>query len=339
MKVLITGGTGFVGSHTTAALVGGGHEVRMLVRSPSKVGPALAPHGIDPPGVVEGDVTNRSSVRAALAGCDAVLHAANVFTFDPGEAEQMAQVNEEGTEIVVGEAAEAGIDPIVHVSSFVALLPAAGAPLDGDSPVGEPPTPYSASKAAAERVARRYQAAGAPVVITHPGSVWGPHDPYVGESASLAISVLRGRLPVTNDGWLPVSDVRDVAAIHTAAMVSGRGPRRYLAVGHDVRFREMIGSIGEVTGRRLGSLPVPAVAGLAVGKAADWVRRVTGADLPISHEPVWLVTNGVPTDSSKARTELGIEFRPLTETLADTIAWLHEAGLVSSRQAGRLARS
>ncbi len=325
MKILVTGGTGFVGTHTVAALLQAGHQVRLLARSPAKVPPAFEPHGVEPEDVVAGDVTDREAIRAALRGCDAVLHAANVFTFDDRQAEAMRRVNEEGTEIVLGEAAAAGLDPIVHVSSFVALLPASGT-VTGDSPVGDPDPPYSASKAAAERIARRFQDEGAPVVITHPGSVWGPDDPYLGESAALAIAALKGQMRLLNDGLLPVSDVRGVAAIHAAVMEPGHGPRRFLAVGHDVPFRQAVRMIGEAAGRNLWSLPVPAPMALATGRAADWARRRFGIDLPLAREPIWLIANGSPTDSSKAREELSVEFRPVEQTFADTVNWLQRAG-------------
>jgi nucleoside-diphosphate-sugar epimerase len=77
----------------------------------------------------------------------------------------------------------------VHVSSYSALLPRRSErPLDGDSPVGAPPVPYAASKAASERIARDLQERGAPVAITYPGMVWGPQDPHLGETSQVAHS-------------------------------------------------------------------------------------------------------------------------------------------------------
>src|SRR5690606_11511295 len=112
-----------------------------------------------------------------------------------------------GTAIALGQAAEAGLDPIVHVSSYVALLPGRpGRPLDGDSPVGTARTPYAASKAAGEATARALQARGAPVRISYPGMVWGPHDPHLSESSRLALALLAGRLPLMPPGTVPVVD-------------------------------------------------------------------------------------------------------------------------------------
>ncbi len=336
MRVLVTGGTGFIGSHTVAALVKQGHRVRLLARSHDRVDPALAPHGSPATEVVIGDVTDQDTVLAAVTGCEAVIHAANVFSFDPGRTETMNTVNEQGTELVLAEASRAGLDPIVHVSSYVALLPS-DKPLTADSEVGLPAPAYSRSKAAAERIARRFQADGVPVVITYPGSVWGPHDPYLGESGRLAQNALRGRFRLLNDGLLPISDVRDVAAAHAAVLQPGLGPRRYVVVGHNPRFRALIARLGELAGRNLWSIPVPATMALATGRAADWASAKLGTNLSLSYEGPWLVANASEADSTIAIEELGIDFIPLDTTLTDTVKWLHEAGHITRRQAGTFA--
>ncbi len=156
MRVLVTGGTGFVGSHTVAALVRQGHWVRLLARSQDRVEPALVPHAVEASDVVIGDVTHQSTVEQAMAGCDAVIHAANVFSFDPRQIETMRTVNDRGTELVLAEASLLGLDPIVHVSTLAVFLPS-DQPLTPESEVGRPAPDYSKSKAAAERIARRFQ--------------------------------------------------------------------------------------------------------------------------------------------------------------------------------------
>jgi nucleoside-diphosphate-sugar epimerase len=126
-------------------------------------------------------------------------------------------VNVRGTDIVLGTAHRLGLDPIVYVSSEVALLPPAhGEVLTPDSPVQRPPGPYCRSKADAELVARKYQALGAPVVSVLPAAVWGPQDPHLGEGATMAANVLRNRYPVVMPGGMHIVDVRDVAAVLAA---------------------------------------------------------------------------------------------------------------------------
>ncbi|GMQ92732.1 MAG: SDR family NAD(P)-dependent oxidoreductase [Acidimicrobiia bacterium] len=336
MRVSVTGGTGFVGSHTVAALVKRGHWVRLLARSDDRVAPALAPHEVEASDVVIGDVTDQSAVERALAGCDALIHAANVFSFDPRKAEIMSTVNERGTELVLAEASRVGLDPIVHVSTLAVFLPS-DQRLTRDSEVGNPAPAYSKSKAVAERIARGFQADGAPVVITYPGSVWGPHDPYLGESNRFAQNILRGKFRLVNQGPLPICDVRDVAAVHAAVLQPGRGPRRYVVAGHSPGIRALMGRLGELTGRNLWSIPVPASMALAAGGAADWARSRLGVDLALSYEAPWVLAHSNEADSTATIHELGIDFTPLDATLTDTVKWLHETGHVTSRQAGTLA--
>ncbi len=336
MKVTVTGGTGFVGSHTVAALSRAGHKVRLLVRTPEKIEHALGPHGIESPDYLVGDVTDPGSVDTALDGADALIHCANMFTFDVRHIEQMKRVNEEGTELVLSTAVKRGLDPIIHVSSTVALLPAK-APMTEDTPTDAPTPGYAATKAAADRIARRLQSEGAPVVIIYPGLAWGPHDPTLGESSHFAMNILRGRLRLLNDGPVAISDVRDVAEAHARVVEAGRGPRRFIVVGSNPMFRSLVTDVGRLVGRNLGSIRVPGWMGTGTGKLADWARTRFGWDLPLSYEPPWYVANGDIADGSRAATELGIAYTPRETTLRDAITWLNGAGHVSDKQAGNLA--
>src|SRR5207247_2402833 len=103
MLVTVTGGTGFVGSHSVAAIVRAGHRVRLLVRDEARVRPALDPLSVDASGldVVVGTVTDEAAVATAVAGCDAVLHAASVYSFDSRLRTQMRAVNAAGTGTVL----------------------------------------------------------------------------------------------------------------------------------------------------------------------------------------------------------------------------------------------
>jgi dihydroflavonol-4-reductase len=125
MRVLVTGGTGYVGSHTVAALAEGGHEVRLLVRDSRRVTAALTPLDLQLPDLdtMVGDVTDPAAVDQAVRDCEAVVHAGSVYSFDSRDAGRIRQVNVRGTDLVLGVAHRAALDPIVYVSSIVALLP------------------------------------------------------------------------------------------------------------------------------------------------------------------------------------------------------------------------
>jgi dihydroflavonol-4-reductase len=149
----------------------------------------------------------------------------------PREAEKALATNARATEIVLAAAVGATLDPIVHVSSYVALLPSRDV-LRSNSPIGVGAPAYPRSKVQSELIARRHQARGAPVVTTYPGAVAGPHDPYFGDTAFTIAMILQNRMPFALPGGWPVADVGYVANAHAAMLQPGRGPRRYLLGGH-----------------------------------------------------------------------------------------------------------
>jgi dihydroflavonol-4-reductase len=335
MRVLITGGTGFVGSHTAAALVRSGHEVRLLVRSPERVVTSLGPLGVSTPDIAVGDITDADSIDAALSGCDALVHAASVYSLDPRDARKIAATNVRGTEIVLGAARRAGVDPIIYVSSYVGMLPTIDV-LGPDSPVGHPTPPYARSKAESEIVARRHQEKGAPVVSVYPGSVWGPLDPYCGESCRLLSGILRRRLPFAISGSLPIADVRYVAAVLAATIEPDKGPRRFMVGGHDTGWNPLFAMLRRLTGRRLPTIPTPRPVALGFGRVMDGVQRFLPGKAPLGYEVVYIPTRDARTDDSRTGAELGVHPPPLEQTLTDMIRWMVEAGRIPAKAAGKL---
>lgn len=337
MRVLVTGGTGYVGSHTVAALVGAGHDVTVLARSPDRVAPALRPLGVTDVRTSVGDVTDPDSVERAMGGHEAVVHAASVFSMDARKADEMRAVNVKGTETVLDIATRLGLDPIVDVSSELALLPpVGGVVLTPESPVGRAPVPYCRSKADSEAVSRRFQERGAPVVSVMPAAVWGPQDPHLGEGALLCMNVLKGSYPFVMPGGMHICDVRDVARVHAAVMEPGRGPRNYLVGGHYLSMKAIQRTLGEVTGRRIGSVVMPKSFLAGFGRLADWVQRRVRRRLPWTYEGIWVLNCEARCDDSRTREELGVEPRDIRETFSDTVRWLVSSGRLTPRQAGKL---
>lgn len=224
MRVLVTGGTGFVGGWTAKAIADAGHSVRFLVRNPARLKTSVAKLGVDVSDFAVADISDRDSVREALNGCDAVVHSAALVATDPRETSRMLSTNMAGAQNVLGQAVELGMDPIVHVSSFTALFRPNLATLSADLPVAGGTDGYGQSKAQIEIYARGLQDAGAPVNITYPGMLLGPP---VGDQFGEAGEGVRSALwmhviPGRGAAWLIV-DVRDVAALHAALLESGRG--------------------------------------------------------------------------------------------------------------------
>ena len=330
--VLLTGATGFLGVHTTRHLLDSGHHVRAMVRSPERLAQHLEPLGVEPEDarveVVPGDMTDRSAVEEAVAGCDAAVHAAATFSFRRRDRDAMQRQNAVGARTVLEAAMKAGCRSLVHVSSTVALTRPGGRLVDGTSPLGEGFGPYSESKIASERVARELQDAGAPLAIVNPGGILGPHDPYLGESNELVVNILRGRLPAMPRGCVPYVDVRDTAEVIVAALDHPGG--RFIVPGTDVP--DLPARLREVTGRRLPVVTIPPV----LAEAAAMPGYLTGwGFLPGAAEGVRTVAAANRFDAGATTTELGISGRPLEESLRDTIRWMVEAGHLSAKAAGR----
>ena len=335
MKVLVTGGTGFVGSHSVAALLRQGHSVRLLVRSVERIRPALAPFGIENVEAVAGDVLDRSSIERAAEGCDATLHCGSVYSLNPRMAATITRTNVAGTENVLSIASARGHDPIVHVSSYVALIGEKGGTLSPDCSPTEPPGPYFQSKAGSDRVARMYQNRKLPVVITYPGSVWGPHDPHCGESCQMARFILKNYWRFSVDGTLLVSDVRDIAEMHAALMQKGRGPRRYLAPVQNISLSNLMAVFSDVTGRKIRTTALPGWSMRTAMKAVDLLQRGLKLRLPFNYQAVYCSTLQHIGDDSATLKDLGVQARPLRETLADQVKWMVKAGLLDPRHAGK----
>ena len=321
MRVLLTGGTGFVGGWTAKAIVDAGHSMRFLVRNPARLQAGVATLGVDVADFAVGDITDRESVREALRGCDAVVHSAALVATDPRQAARMLTTNMEGAQNVLGQAVELGLDPIVHVSSFTALFRPGLQTVTADLPVFGGTDGYGRSKAQVEVYARGLQDAGAPVNITYPGMVLGPPvGDQFGEAGEGVKAALRLRaIPGRGAAWMVV-DVRDVAALHAALLEPGRGPRRYTAGGHRLPVRELARLIGDAAGIRILVVPVPDTALRAAGELLDKAGRFLPFETPITAAGMQYYTQMPASDDSPSERELGITYRDARSTVSDTVA-------------------
>jgi dihydroflavonol-4-reductase len=333
--VLVTGATGFVGSHTASALLDAGHDVRVLARDPAKVAAVPAFAGRDV-AVVEGDVTDAAAVRAAVAGCDAVVHAAAQVALDARRAEQTRQVNVEGTKHVVGGALDAGAACVVHVST-VALFGLGRRMVTVDSPLAAGRGPYAQSKLEAETWVRDQQQDGAPVVSVYPGGVHGPDSPSFSEGHRATTVWLR--MPPHTEGGTSIVDVRDLARLHVALLERPDRPARVMAGGHYLAWARLVRVLADVTGRRLTPIPMPGPVLRFAGRVGDLAASLVGVETIWSSESMETATRSPRYDSTSADRILGPDgFRPVEETFADEIAWMAGAGHLSARLAGVLAR-
>lgn len=334
MRVMITGGTGFIGYHTAQSLLQGGHDVHLLIRSEEKMrrlfGDAITEFTV-------GDVTDPVAVARALGGCDAVVHTAAMVSIDKKDAELVHETNVGGTRLVMDEAIAQELDTIIHVSSVTALYDPEAEFLNEYSPPGAASNAYGKSKVECEIFVRELQASGAPIHITYPASVIGPDDPALTEPHQGLMTYLMSAVPVPPSGnqWV---DVRDTAIAHRRLLEGDLTPGRYTLGGHFVPWTQLVDMLMQLTGRRIRKIPVPGAMLLGLGRLVDYFNDVRDKplDIPLTYEAMVYATNWIKMDNSKCRGELGLEFRPLEETLRDAIVSLVAAGELEAEKAGDL---
>jgi nucleoside-diphosphate-sugar epimerase len=354
MRVGLTGGTGFVGSHCLARLLAEGHSVRMLIRDPDKVRRALAMHEITSPDASDEDLarlgvefgvaelTDREQVRAAFDGCDGVIHAAALLATGPRHETSMRAFNPASTDTVIATVRELGIDPVVYLSTMGCFADARpGDTVDAQREPGAGIGGYTASKSDAERVARRHQEEGAPVVCVYPGVITGPVDPNptYSESTRAIKNLVEHRSPALPLGAaLPFADVREVAEVCVRSLEPGLGPRRYIMGTEWHQLGELVDIVRQVTGRTLRVANLPAQVIEPASRIADLLMRRTPVTLPVSGEDMRMLLSGVGgepiLDQRPIKEDFDLPRIPFADSIADTVRWMARAGIISPRHAG-----
>jgi nucleoside-diphosphate-sugar epimerase len=339
MRILVTGGTGFIGSFATSALTEAGHDVRLLARDPAKADRVFANHPAGPAEVVRGDVTDAASVQAALAGVDGVLHAAAVVAVSRKRAAEVLATNATGTRHVVGGAVDAGVGRIVHTSSVSALFTPQRPRVTPDTPVADPDSAYGKSKAEADLYVRGLQDGGAPITIVYPGGVLGPHDPNptLGAGHGAVVTNYKSGTPIIKGGGWSIVDVRDVADLYVACFGPEPVPPRLVLGGRTLDTDVLNRTLAEVAGRKVRRLPMPAGMLRGVGRVNDLLMRIFPVDFALTGEGMDYLTRWEPSDDALALEVLGHPLRPTSETLADTARWLCQAGHLDPKYVPALA--
>lgn len=314
-KTLVTGGTGFIGSHLVRELARRGDDLRLLVRESSTT-EHLAGVEYEP---AVGDVLDRDSVAKAMKGVDRVFHVAGTTSMRRSNRDRVFDVNVGGTLNVMEEALRAGTAHAVLTSSAGAVGPAEpGGTADESQPfkAGGLGIAYINAKHDAEGVAMRVAARGLPLVVVNPSFVIGPEDPS-GTSNGLVRRLLLRRIPAYTDGALNIVDVRDVAAGHLLADENGHEGERYLLSGRNFTLQRLFADLSRIA----GVPPPPLKIDGRLILASIMALEQAGLPAPASSDEVRSGMQWWTYRNDKARSELGFKPRPHEETLEDTVRW------------------
>ncbi len=322
MNLLVTGGTGFLGSTLVPLLVEAGHRVRLLQRSGAPGAEAL---GVE---VVRGSVLAAAAVRAALDGVDAVHHLAGRVDFDGKDPAALYALHVQGTRTVLEAAVSTGVKRVVlaSTSGTIAVFREERTGTEADPyPLREVAGwPYYLSKIYQEKAALRIaRDSGLPLVVLNPSLILGPGDVRL-SSTDVVWKFLKRRVPAMPGGGLSFVDVRDAAQAFAAALERGRPGERYLLGGANMTFRELFGRLERLSGVAAPRLSLPSRANVAGARLLEKLASWRGAEPPIDSASVEMGERFWYCDSHRAEEELGFRSRDPQDTLSETVRWLRQ---------------
>jgi farnesol dehydrogenase len=312
MKVLVTGGTGFLGSAIVRALEARGHQPVVFARSAGRA---------DGRAGIAGDVRDRAAVLAAARGCDGICHTAALVSVWRRRRADFDEVNVVGLRNVIGAAAELKTGRVVYTSSFLALPPNGyEQPCEWND--------YQRTKVAADREALRAAGDGVPLVIVYPGVVYGPGPLTEGNLVGRMIADhLAGRLPglLGASRLWSYSFIDDVAQGHVRALESGRIGERYLLCGENAPQMRVFELVREQVGGKLPRrIPVAAATAAALVEYAG--ARVLGRVPMLTPGVVRILACDWAFESTLAERDLGYHPRPLASGLGQTLPEILKLG-------------
>jgi dihydroflavonol-4-reductase len=330
---LVTGASGFIGSHVVRILVEHGVKVRALVQE----GVPLANLDDLPVERVAGDLRDAASLERAVDGCDTVFHLAAIYAYWLPDPSLMYRVNVEGTVRLLGAALARGVRRVVHTSSIAAvgIAPGEGG-ADEDTPFNSWDTAdhYVLSKYMGELEALRFNQLGLPVVVVNPAFPYGANDIAPTPTGVLIQRYIAGQNPFVFRGGLNVVPVQDVARGHWLAALRGRPGQRYILGGHNLSYRDFADAVTDAAGVKRPRWEVPTAPFARVGKVLEWVSD------HVTHRPPLMVDRSLRYSTErnlffkidKARRELGYEPGPYRPAIEEAVRWF------KGGRAERLAR-
>lgn len=320
-KILITGGTGFLGTHIVRQMLEAGEKnLRVMA---SSVPAWMTDAGVEP---AVGSVTQREDVAAAVRNASAILHLAGKVSRDNDDAVAMNRIHVEGTRILCEAAKEAGVQTILLASSSGTI-----AVSEDEQVVDETfPQPvevfsrwaYYASKYYQERTAiENFDGDGRKLVILNPSLLLGPDDERL-SSTKPVLDFLARKVPYTPSGGLNFVDARDAASAFINALEKGRHQEKYLLGAANMTFSQFFGRLERLSGVSAPMLKVPKKLAMAGAKMIESVFKNWGKASPVASKEVEQAEYFWYFDSSRAEEELGFAPRDPQETLHDTIRYL-----------------
>ena len=327
MKTLITGATGFVGSAVLRELLKKEHQIKALVRR-SSVLDNLKNLDVE---IVYGDLKDKDSLKRCLKDCKHLFHVAADYRLWVPKAKEIYENNVNGTENLMVEALNLGIEKIVYTSSVAVL----GKSIEGD--IADEKTPvnidqmighYKKSKyLAEEKVKQLYKTKKLPVVIVNPAAPVGPRDIKPTPTGKMILDAATGKIPAYLDTGLNIVHVDDVAKGHIQAFNKGKLGERYILGGENLTFKEILEMISNLCGHNPPKIQLPKKPLYPIGYLFEIFARLFNLKNPmLTVDMIRMAEKKMFFSSEKAKKELNYKYKSATIALKDAIQWFIDNG-------------
>jgi dihydroflavonol-4-reductase len=326
MRIFLTGATGFVGHHVARALVSEGAKLRMLVRKTSNLKNLEGIRGE----THEGDLLEPESLRAVIAGCDAVMHVAADYRLWIRDPAAMYRANVEGTRELLRMAREAGVPRVVYTSSVATMhFRKDGLVINEDTPVSlkDMVGHYKRSKFMAEQEAIKAAQGGQQVMILNPTTPIGSNDSKPTPTGRIFVDFLNGKFPAYVDTGLNLVDVSEVARTHVAALTAGKPGKRYILGGENLTLKQILDKMSAITGIPSPTIKIPfAVAATYAFFEESITGRIRGKEPRATLEEVRMGRKKMFASSAHAQQELDFRIVPVYPAMRAAIEWFRANG-------------
>jgi dihydroflavonol-4-reductase len=338
MKTLVTGATGFLGSHVAKQLVAAGENVCVLVR-PSSDTRAL--EGLSAERCA-GDLRDPSSLARALDGVTKVFHVAADYRLWARNPREIYESNVTGTRNLLEAARKAGVSRFIYTSTVATIAVPRGDTLPNETTrasLDEMIGHYKCSKFEAEQLALKAAEAGLPVVIVNPTTPVGPGDWKPTPTGKIIVDFLSGKMPGYVDTGLNFVPVEDCAAGHLLAAERGTLGERYILGGRNLTLKEILDMLAIVGKRSAPRMKIPHVVAYAAACVDTGISRLLGREPQIPIEGVRMSRHKMFVDASKAARELGFVSGSIDAALERAVRWYEANGYVPSAGEHAVARA
>jgi dihydroflavonol-4-reductase len=317
MNILVTGASGFIGSHLALRLAKEGHAVRTFGRGdrpPASLAGCLLDHR-------QGDITDKDDVRKALVGCEAVFHLAGLVSYKRSDQPLQYRINVLGTTNVMSQAAAAGVTRVVHTSSIAAMgIPAPGSV--GDESItynlAGKGLNYCDTKHRAELEVMKYFEQGLPVLMLNPGIVFGEGDTHPHHHAIIT-ALSKGWLVGCPGGGVSFCDIDDVVAAHVNALTMGTVGERYVLASENLTFLQAASLVSRLLGQAEPRLVLPGWLLEPVASISETLMPAFGLTPSLTKQVAWLSQHKIFFSAAKAVSELKYPQTPFLETIKRTL--------------------